>query len=504
MISNKHIEWLSARGISEETASRMGIYTVRRGPNGDMVRDIAGDTIAFPYLEHGDEVNTKYRGPGKKFWQSAGGRKTFFNADILDDPTLIDGDHPLVICEGEMDCLSFLEAGYPFAVSVPDGAPPARDQHGNLVQVPDTADDVDPATDEKYRYILNNWDRLKRVKKFVLAGDGDDPGRRLVHELARRLGPARCKFVSYPEGLKDANDVLTTHEGSDVVRLATLAKPFPVRGLYYLSEYPDEPPIQAFDIGFPNLSYRPSQPKAPSLSLYRGAFMVVSGLPGGGKTAWTMQLAFNMAAVHGWRIAPASFEMRVSPTLRDMLRGFYLGTPRRNWTRSGVKEADAFIEEKFVFITLAPRDDDTEADVQWVIDRAQDAVIRDSIDLLIVDPWNEVEHRRGAGENVADYTNKAIRSFKRFAHSYDVATIVVAHPTKAAGISNKNGEPMSLYDISDGATWANKAELGVTVSRKSMQDTVTEIGIRKVKFRGTGRAGNAFLTYDEELEAFVA
>lgn len=505
MISDKHLEWLGERGISPEIASRMGLYSVRRGPGGEMTRDSLGDTLAFPYLEHGDEVNTKYRAPGKRFWQRKDCRKTFFNADVLDDPALINGDHPLVICEGELDCLSFLESGYPFAVSVPDGAPPARDQHGNLVQVPDTADDVDPATDEKYRYILNNWDRLKRVKKFVLAGDGDEPGRRLVQELARRLGPARCKFVSYPEGFKDANDVLVNSNGCrDVAELVTLAKPFPVRGLYYLDEYPDEPPIQALDIGFPGLSFRPDYPKEPSLSLYRGAFIVVSGLPGGGKTAWTTQLAFNMAAVHGWRIAIASFEMRVSPTLRDMLRGFYLGTPRRSWTASGIAEADRFIRTKFVFIALTPRDDDTEADAQWVIDRAQDAVIRDGIDLLIVDPWNEVEHKRLPGENVADYTNRAIRSFKRFAHSYDVATIVVAHPTKAAGVSNKNGDPVSLYDISDGATWANKAELGIIVSRKSPHDTMTEIGIRKVKFRGTGRLGDVFLTYDEKLEAFVA
>lgn len=504
MISEKHIAWLNGRGISAETASLMGLYTVRRDRHGDMAPDIRGDTLAFPYLEFGDEVNTKYRGPGKRFWQRKEGRKTFYNADILDDPALTDGRYPLVICEGEMDCLSFLEAGYPFATSVPDGAPPSRDQNGNLVHVPDSAEDVDTANDEKYRYVLNNWDRLTKVKRFVLAGDGDEPGWRLAQELARRLGRARCSFVAYPEGCKDANEVLVAHDGGQVARLATLAKPFPVRGLYKLSDFPNEPPIRTYDVGFPGLSFRPDYPKEPSLLLYRGAFVVVSGLPAGGKTTWTTQLAFNMAAVHAWRIAVASFEMKVSPTLRDRLRGFYLGTPRQNWTQSGIAEADAFIQDKFSFIALAPDDDDTEADVDWVIGRAQDAVIRDGIDMLIVDPWNEVEHRRRGGENVADYTNRAIRSFKRFARSYDVATIIVAHPTKAAGIASKNGESVSLYDISDGATWANKAELGVIVSRKSPHDTVTEIAIRKVKFEETGQYGEAFLTYDADLRQFVA
>jgi twinkle protein len=211
-----------------------------------------------------------------------------------------------------------------------------------------------------------------------------------------------------------------------------------------------------------------------------------------------------MAKIHGWRAAIASFEMRVSPTLRDMLRGFYLERGRSLWTPKLLQEADAWIEDRFVFIALQPDDDETEADVQWVVDRAADAVVRDGVDMLILDPWNEVEHKRRSGESSADYTNRAIRTLKRFAHSYDVATVVVAHPTKAAGIAVKNGDPVSLYDIDNGAAWVNKAELGVMVQRKSVADTVTEIGIRKVKFRGTGRAGEAYLTYDEDLEQFVA
>jgi twinkle protein len=130
-------------------------------------------------------------------------------------------------------------------------------------------------------------------------------------------------------------------------------------------------------------------------------------------------------------------------------------------------------------------------------------VIRDGANMLIVDPWNEVEHRRRGNESVADYTNRAIRSFKRFASSYDVCTAIVAHPTKAAALSAKAGDKVSLYDISDGATWANKAELGVIVSRQSPQDRLTEIGIRKVKFWETGRLGDLHLTFDNRLRAFV-
>ena len=109
-------------------------------------------------------MNAKYRTLGeKRFWQRKDARKTFFNADILDDPALERGDHALVITEGELDALAAIQSGFPFTVSVPDGAPPARDEEGNLVAVPESADDVEPEHDEKYRYVSNNWARLERI-----------------------------------------------------------------------------------------------------------------------------------------------------------------------------------------------------------------------------------------------------------------------------------------------------------------------------------------------------
>jgi twinkle protein len=515
-LSAKHAAWLDDRDIDPETARAMGLYSVRPVQGGDPVPDPNGQVLAFPFVEGGREVNVKYRGPGKKFWQRKDGRKTFFNADVLSDPALREGRFPLVITEGEIDALSFMQAGYPFVVSVPDGAPPPRDQFGKLIPVPDGADDIDVEHDEKFRYIANNWEYLAQVKRIVLAVDGDEPGWRLAQELARRLGKARCSFVAYPDrksvpvgdgtfrAAKDANEVLVYVGMAEVNELVTKARPFPVRGLYKLSEFPDEGPITTYSVGFPGLEFRQQQPKEPHLLLYRGAFGVVSGLPGSGKTAWLMQLAANMALIHGWRTAIASFEMRVTPTLRDMLRGFFIKRPRRIWTPKLVKDADDWIQDMFSFIALQPHDDETEADMQWVVDRAADAVVRDGVDMLTIDPWNEVEHKHRPGESSADYTNRAIRTLKRFASNYDVATLVAAHPTKHAALAAQAGGSASLYDIDHGAAWVNKAELGVMIHRKSTKDTVTEIGIRKVKFRGTGRTGECYLSYDEDLEQFVA
>ena len=116
-LSQAHLEWLESRKISVEVAINMGCYSAKRGSTG-VEPDPDGRILVFPYLENGEELNAKYRGPQKRFWQKQGGKKLLFNRDILADPSLQDGSHPLVITEGEMDALAVMTAGYPFVVSV--------------------------------------------------------------------------------------------------------------------------------------------------------------------------------------------------------------------------------------------------------------------------------------------------------------------------------------------------------------------------------------------------
>src|SRR5688500_16608352 len=112
MLSPKAEAWFSARAIDPEIVARMQIYSAKRGPDG-VKPDPAGDLIAFPFIEGGKVVKEKYRGkPGpsgaKNITQRPDPKSTFYNADILDDPSLIDGSQALVIVEGEPDCLAVL------------------------------------------------------------------------------------------------------------------------------------------------------------------------------------------------------------------------------------------------------------------------------------------------------------------------------------------------------------------------------------------------------------
>lgn len=497
-LAPKAEKFFEERGISSETVIRMGVYSGRRVTTGDESRvepATTGELIVFPFIERGEVVAEKYRAPGKRFSQRPNPRSTFYNSDILDDPRLHDGSAALVITEGEMDCLACVDAGYPFAVSVPDGAPPARDKDGNLIRVADGTADIDPTNDNKFQFVANNWDRLSRIKRITIAVDSDEPGRRLAAELVRRLGRVRCSFVTFPIDCKDANEVLMQHGAPKLVETIAAAKPYPVSGVYRFFDLPQEPALQPVTTGWGRLDQH--------LLAYFPALLIITGLANHGKSAWANQLVAQLAALHGWNIAIASFEMRIRPFVTDVLTSVYLGgKSKRLWNELDLEDASAWIDRRFAFIAPEP---DCEAvhDVGWLIEKAEVAVIRHGARVLVIDPWNEIEHSRRRDESVTEYTNRALRELKDFGRRFDVLVIIVAHPTKSA--TNKSPEELSLYDVSDSAAFQNKADLGVVVARLGdlAIDNLTGVYVRKVRYQPTtGAIGAIELTFDREAGLF--
>lgn len=528
-LSERHAKWLEDRGLDVEQIVAFGVYSARSAPKQEgeqgfrePLPDANGPILVVPYRDRGREVNAKFRGKlrnGERFfYQRPGSPKTFCNVDVLDAPEVTDEKTPVpvVITEGEPDMFAAIQCGHPWTMSVPDGAPADKDQHGKAIPMKPDAE-LDPANDPKFEYVAANWERLEKVKRFILATDGDGPGQRLRDELARRLGRVRCMTVEYPreervplpleEGHpfgamrapKDLNDVLRWF-GPEVVRdVLAKAKPYPVQGLYELDDFPDQQDLVTFDLGFPDLK--------DFIRLYVGAFLVVSGIPEHGKSAWVDQLVFNLAVRYGWRTAFASFEEPIKPSLLNKFIGFFTMKPRRAWTQQDRDEAKGFVRRHFCFITDDPHGDGEPATIEWLIDRAIDAVIRFGINVLVVDPWNEMDHKRRPGEMRDEYTARAIRALKRFGKQYDVIVIVIVHPTKEAGNrAMRDDEPMSVYDISDGAMWYNKGELIVIVARGTPPNEVgramAKISVKKVKFWESGKRGEAVVVFDTVLRMF--
>jgi twinkle protein len=455
-LTRRHGDLLEARGLDIELLEALGVSSSEKlGP----------DTIKIPYYRGDRIVGVKYRtiSGEKKFTQEPGSAQILYNINCLSDQTL---DHmPVVITEGEIDCWSALQAGFPRVVSVPAGAP--------SVQVADRAS-------AKYEF-LSGLPELAEKSSYILAVDSDDPGSALRSDMSLRLDPQRCKWVRYPKGCKDLNDALQSFGEAGVVQSIHRAQ-WMVGNVYRMTDIPPMAPAEPHISGFPGLSehYR----------LRLGDFCVVSGVPGMGKTTFVNDLVCRMVMRHHWPACFASFEQIPQIDQRRALRTWFGGGLAKDLDAETLARADRWIDENFSFVVPG---EDSYPTVPWVLDRFAASALRHGTRLFVLDPWNELEHDRPNGISLTEHVGTALRDMKAFARKYEAHLIVVAHPAK---LKRENGQyPMpTLYDISDSAHWANKADIGIIVHRKSDDETI--IKIAKSRYHDQiGKPGDVSVKY---------
>jgi twinkle protein len=455
-LSAQHVEALEARALDPEVAVKLGLYTV--------LGKFAGkDGLAIPMVREGQVINHKYRGPNKQFAQDKDAPRSFWNEDVLRDDSL--ADLPVMITEGEMDGLVGVQVAHGLVrtISVIDGA----------------------STNLDFMWSTEGlWPLFERVPRFILAGDGDEHGQKLNAELARRLGAARCAWLEYPVG-KDLNDVLRVKGATAALACIEGAKPYPIKGLYRLSDFPDAK-LETLDTGWPNLD--------PHLKLWVPELALITGIPSHGKSKFALHLLAQQVERHRARCAIFSGEMPIVPHVRDELRAFHGGS---------AAEADTWIEANFIFLASDPRAEEEEIDMRWIVERSSDAVIRYGVNWVLIDPWNQIEHRRNR-ESVEEYQERALRELNRFRRSFACGVIVVAHPTK--DVKGRDGQLRTpgLYDVSGSAHWYNAPDHGIVVDRPNGAGTLVRIIIRKSRFAQSGHAGEAWLRYDPERGRYVA
>lgn len=458
----KHREWIETRGIDAELAAKFGLETVNREGK---------SWLAVPYTEDGERVNCKYRLTSEKdFRMEPGAPLALWNADCLRDPRLRNGQASVVITEGEMDALAVYQAGHPFVVSIPNGAPAQA-----------TAD-LDSA--KRYDWVDRHAAQLAEVREFIIAADDDQAGWNLRADLVALLGADRCRFIEYPALCKDLNDVLVDHGPERVVECLTTARPFPVQGLYTVDDFPERGEVRSYDIGV--------DPIGEMIRIVPGTLTVLTGYANMGKSTLMNAIIAN-AMVHHFPVCVASFETAVKPILIDGLKQAILGCNKHEAARHpNAGHADDCIRERLSIISQTV-DEDTEMDLDRFLELCRVAVVRHRVKMVVLDPWNELEHKRRRDETETDYIGRAIRAIKRFAVQNDVAFWVVAHPTKP---HEGHKKIPGLYDISGSANWANKADYGLTYHRPDFKENMAKIVVNKVRMGLPGQRDIAEVTFD--------
>ncbi len=455
-LHKRHREWIEARGISADLAEKFGLDTTQMDGKA---------WLAVPYVERGKVVNHKYRlTSAKQHQMDKGGKIVLWNHDCL----LEDSDRPVVICEGEWDALVAIGLGWR-AISVPNGA---------------------SGSEGKLDYLWDARDQLNRVKSFILATDSDDAGLKLRANLVSHLGPDRCSFVDYGEGCKDLNDTLQTYGVEAVAEVLNLATPFPVKGLYTVDDFPERAELTAWPTGI--------GPLGDMLFIVPGTLTVFTGHANMGKSTVMNSIIANLLQ-GGIPTLVASFETDVKPILRDGIRMAMLGCGPADLRHADTREADEMIRERMRIISQSVEEAD-EMDLDYFLELCATSVRRDGTRVIILDPWNELEHKTRHGEPETVYIGRALRAIKRFAKVHDVAFWIVAHPTKP--FEGKVRMPR-LLDISGSANWANKADYGLSYHR-SQDDNTADLCVTKVRMGYPGRRGNVKVAYDFRTSRFEA
>lgn len=469
-IHDRHKQWLEARSLDPVLAEKLGLETVMRDGR---------NWLAVPYVVGGETINHKYRLTSEKDHRmEPGAPLALWNADCLSDPKVRNGQAPVVITEGEWDAIAALQAGFPFAVSVPNGAP-------NSITA-----DLDTA--KRYEWVDRHATELAGVKEFVIAADEDQAGRNLRQDLVALLGADRCRFIEYPFPSKDLNEVLHEFGPERVVECIATAKPFPVQGLYGIDDFPERGEVRSYRVGV--------DPIEDMIAIVPGTLTVLTGYANMGKSS-LMNAVIAHAAVNSFPVCVASFETDVKPILLNGIMASMLGCQQHELAKHPNRQhAIDCLRERLRIISQTV-DEELEMDLDKFLELCRTAVVRHGVKMIVLDPWNELEHKRRRDETETDYIGRAIRAIKRFAKQNDVAFWVVAHPTKP---HEGHRKIPGLYDISGSANWANKADYGLTYHRPSPDENYAEILVSKVRMGLPGRKGKQGVTFDFRDARFKA
>lgn len=222
--------------------------------------------------------------------------------------------------------------------------------------------------------------------------------------------------------------------------------------------------------------------------LYHGQFTIVTGVAGHGKSTFLLNVLANMARLNGTR------SFLYVPENEGHLRGKF----KRIW--GGQPGFKYFCEEQCYVQSAAPSRYDSEAKtIDWVLDKAVVAIQRDHVDVVMIDPWNELERAKPKDQLLSDYIGHCLMWLKQFCRSQSVSVIVVAHPTKA-GVSE--GKTPGLADIEGSMNWYNKCDNGLIVVRDPEKSAARVISA-KCREQGAGKRGVCFFHVDEETGIFT-
>lgn len=429
---SKVYAYFEQRKISRETLDAL-----------DVRQDSEGNAV-FNYYDTNDVLTmVKYKPSHKvqhgqaKCWC----QQNSDTAPLLFNMNRINVSSPLLICEGEPDCLSAIEAGFKNAVSVPLGS-------SNL------------------HWIDENLEWLDQFDSIIICADNDDAGVKMQKECVPRLGSWRTKVVDIPaipigntgRVTKDLNEILYVCGKDKVLELILDAKDSPVPSVADLS---DVEPTEYEDVDGVTTGLKAIDDEL--MRLFFGTLTIVSGQPGSGKSSLLTQLACNSLDND---IGTWLFSGELPNGVEKSWFNYIFAGPR-NITDAISRRGNPY--KKISTTTLAEINktykgrwhiyrDDYDNTLDKLIASMTDTVRKYGARCLILDNFMCIDTETSE-EELRSQTD-TIKKLIEFAKKYQVAVILVCHPRKMDAGTN-----VGIYDIAGTSNIVNLAHRTIGLRR---------------------------------------
>ena len=457
---------LTDRNISQKTATKYRVRSVLR--NNKVIKHI------YPYLNANEIVATVTRDvDSKKFWTDGN-----FEGTGLFGENLFKGKGKyLTITEGECDAMA------------------AYQMQGSKWAVVSIRGGVKNAVN----HVRSSLEFVESFDNVVLCFDADDQGRKAAREVARIISPNKAKLMAFPEGYKDANDMLRQNKGADFVTAWWESKIYTPTGIMELHSKKSE---------WLEREVKPSVPypwEGLNKKLYGmriGELVTLTGGTGLGKSSVTRELEHHLIKTTKDNVGIIALEENWQRTADGILSieaedRIYLNEKRKNYSDEQLENLfDRVIEKGRVYIHahLGATDiDEIFSKLRYVIVGCECKwVIVDHLHML-VNVLTEGDERRGI-----DMLMNRLRSL---VEETGVGMILVSHLRRAQGDKgHEKGVEVSLSHLKGSQGIAQLSDCVIALERNQQaldpeQANTTRVRVLKSRYSGdTGLACS--LKYD--------
>lgn len=358
----------------------------------------------------------------------------------------------LIITEGEKDRLTLMTCGFPYVLSIANGA------NTNI---------------EESHEAFDEW--IQQAGEIIICGDTDRPGRRLVKLLIEQY-QTRAKVTTLPQGKKDISEVYDAFGSREVQRIIAEAQGISDADIYDLSEHKEDildimmgNYDRGYEVGMGGLTDGIFHPTS------EGGLIILTGRPNSGKTDFLNCLMAHLMYHNQKRVAFFSFEKPIKGKhVREIAR-IALGVRNTEDMDGAESPEEARLENCKVLDFLSEHmvDFDTKTrlpDSNYIIGMMEAMMNRkkQKIDYLVIDPYVFINMTEGGSR--ATETEKVrlmLTKLQAWSRTRHIWTVVVAHPRIQYKDGHEAFPPLDIYSVAGSAQWANLADFLLTVNRIS-------------------------------------